>query len=154
MNSRDQRRIFRHVNGPTADKLQDQQTRRVLVLACVASIAAVAIAFATFDNRFWLLVLASLPLGVATALLNFSLRGIFELKDELLDEYQISVRDKAYKSAYGFTLVFLVVVATAAAGAELDRVSAFALAAFAFLTCALAPRMLLAWRLENSHGGD
>ena len=83
-------------------------------------------------------------------MLNLSLRGIFELDDELLDEHQIAVRNGSYKSAYGFALVFLVVITTIAIGLSLERRIAFAVAAFAFLISALAPRLVAAWWLEDN----
>lgn len=49
-------------------------------------------------------------------------------------------------------MVFLIVVATVAAGMELQRQAAFAVAVFAFFMSALAPRMLLAWNLEDGSG--
>jgi hypothetical protein len=152
MMSRYQERLFDWVNGPTADKLQRQPTRRAIVVACLAGIAVISIAFASFGERVWLLVTAALPLLVAIAALNFSLRGIFELNDELLDEYQLKVRNEAYKTAYGFTVVFLIIVATTAAGANLERQIGFAVAVFAFFTSVLAPRLLLAWRMGDSNG--
>jgi hypothetical protein len=83
-----------------------------------------------------------------------SIRGVFELDDGLLDEYQAALRNRVYRTAYGYTLIFLVLVATTATGLSLERQSAFAVAVFAFLASALAPRMLLAWNMENERGRE
>jgi len=147
-----QARLYETVNGPFADRLQSTVVRRAVVLATIPAAAGVALAFLILENGFWMLAAAAVPLGVTVVLLNLSLRGIFELADERLDEYQTSVRNSAYKTAYGLTLVFLIVFATVAAGMELQRQAAFAVAVFAFLMSALAPRMLLAWNLEDGSG--
>jgi len=150
--SNHQERLYGQVNSRFADHLQIRPARRAVVLTMIATIAGVALAFLMLEKGFWMLAAAAVPLGVSMVLLNLSLRGIFELRDDMLDEYQISVRNNAYKTAYGLTLVFLVVVATVAAGMELQRQAAFAVAVFAFFMSALAPRMLLAWNLEDDSG--
>ena len=151
-----QERLYLKVNGPLADRFQSRAMRRAVAVATIVAVGAMAVAFALHDNRFWMLAAASFPLAACMGMLNLSLRGIFELKEDRLDEYQISMRNRMYKTAYGFTLVFLVVVATTAAGLELEREVAFAVAMLAFFTSALAPRLFLAWNLddnpENSNG--
>ncbi len=147
-----QENLYAKVNGPLADRLQHRAARRSVVLATIIGAATMALAFLFFLDRYWILAAAAFPLAVAVGFLNLSIRGIFELKDEMLDEYQVSVRNKAYKTAYGWTLVFLIVLATTVAGMELQRLAAFSVAVFAFLMSALAPRMLLAWNLEDDRG--
>ncbi len=140
------------MNGPFADRLQNRAARRSLVLATLLGAAWVGVAFSNLEGGFWMLVAAAIVFESSILLLILSLRGIFELKDDLLDEYQISVRNNAYKKFYGLVLVFLVVLATIAAGMELPRRSVFSIAVFAFLVSALAPRLMSAWNLEDDHG--
>ena len=147
-----QQRMFGQVNGPFADKLQGRAQRRSLVIATAVSMAGLAALTPQVVDHYWLLAVVGTVFWTLAALLNLSLRGLFELKDELLDECQIAERNRAYKSAYGFALVFLLVVATTAAGAAVERMTAFGIAAFAFYFCAMAPRMLLAWNLGDENG--
>jgi hypothetical protein len=147
-----QQRMFGQVNGPLADKLQGRVQRRGLVVAATIAMAGLAALTPQVVDHYWLVAVVGSVFWVLAALLNLSLHGMFELKDEMLDEYQIAERNSAYKSAYGFALVFLVVVATTAAGAAVDRLVAFGIAAFAFYFCAMAPRLLLAWNLGNENG--
>lgn len=142
--------VFGHVNSRFADKLQYQLRRRALVITAIATAALVGIGIALAGDRFLWMIVVTIPFWLCTGVLNLSLRGIFELDDELLDEHQIAVRNDSYKSAYGFALVFLVVITTIAVGLSLERRIAFAVAAFAFLISALAPRLVAAWRLEDN----
>jgi hypothetical protein len=150
MASKSQSLMFGQVNSAFADRLQSRAIRRAMVLALFASAALVGVGIAGIGDRFWWMIIVTVPFWIVAALLNLSLRGIFELNDELLDEHQIAVRNASYKSAYGYALVFLVIVATVATGLALERRYAFAVAAFAFLTGALAPRLVAAWSLEDS----
>ncbi len=154
MTSKLQRRMFGHVNGPMADRLQSRSRRRAIVLGSIAGAAATAAGIATVGDRIGWLLLAAIPFWIFAALLNLSLRGIFDLDDDLLDEHQIAVRNHSYKSAYGYALVFLVIIATTATGLALERHIAFAVAAFAFLSGALAPRLVAAWMLEDADDID
>lgn len=142
--------MFGQVNSRFADKLQYQVRRRVLVITAIATAALVGIGIALAGDRFLWMIVVTIPFWLCTAVLNLSLRGIFELDDELLDEHQVAVRNDSYKSAYGFALVFLVVITTIAIGLSLERRIAFAVAAFAFLISALAPRLVAAWWLEDN----
>lgn len=151
---RHQSYLFRQMNGPIADKLQRRSTRRLLVLATLACLPLAAYAITWNANQISLLIAAGLPVFAFASLLNMSIRGVFELDDELLDEFQIGLRNRVYKTAYGYTLMFLVIVATTATGLSLERRSAFAVGVFAFLASALAPRLLLAWKMENGHGSE
>ena len=147
-----QERLYFNVNRPFADRLQNKAARRALVLATLLGAAWVGVAFSDLEGGFWWVVAAAIIFESSMLLLILSLRGIFELKDDLLDEYQISVRNNAYKNSYGLVLVFLVVLATIAAGMELPRHSVFGIAVFAFLVSALAPRLISAWNLEDDRG--
>jgi len=149
-----QNRMFRQVNGAFADKLQRRGLRRAIVVMTIASALLLGIAIDSGGDRVGFLALASIPFWLSMVLLNFSLRGIFELDDKRLDEHQIAVRNAAYKTAYGFTLVFLVLVATIAAALGPGRVEMFALAAVAFVICAVAPRLITAWRTEDGNDVD
>ncbi len=147
-----QERLYSNVNGSFADRLQNKTARRALVLATLLGAAWVGVAFSNLEGGFWWVVAAAIVFESSMLLLILSLRGIFELTDDLLDEYQISVRNNAYKNSYGLVLVFLVVLATIAAGMELPRHSVFGIAVFAFLVSALAPRLISAWNLEDDRG--
>jgi hypothetical protein len=149
-----QNRMLRQVNGAFADKLQRRTLRRVLVVATIASALLLGIAIDSGSDRVGFLALAAIPFWISMVLLNFSLRGIFELDDERLDEHQVAVRNAAYKTAYGFTLIFLVLVTTVVAALDLDRVEMFAVAAVAFLICAVAPRLITAWSTEDGYDGE
>ena len=144
-----QRHLARRVNGPLADRLQTRVRRRALAIATVASVAIAAWGIAVFDGRIWFLLLAALPLDVTAFLLIMSVRGVFELDDAQLDEYQIAERNRAYRTAYGTTLVFLVLVTLVAVTAQFDRSTTFAIAVFAFLVSALEPRLVLAWNMRD-----
>lgn len=146
--------MFRRVNGSLADRLQRRVRRRTIAVAAVLAAGAIAAALAADAGRLAWLVAAALPFWLAAFLLNLSLRGIFELADDRLDEHQVAVRDRAYKTAYGFTLVFLVVIATVATALAPDRTGLFSIAVFAFLTSALAPRLVAAWTLDDGDDGE
>ena len=149
-----QDRMVRQVNSTFADKLQQRSRRRLIVIASIASALLLGAAINTGIDRIAFWALASVPFWVCMVLLNFSLRGIFELDDARLDEHQLAIRNEAYKTAYGFTLVFLVLVVTAVAAIDLDRIETFSAAAIAFLVSALAPRLIAAWRLEDTDDGE
>lgn len=147
-----QERLYGNVNGPLADRLQNRAARRALVLATLLGAACVGVAFSNLEDGYWWVVAAAIVFESSILLLILSLRGIFELKDDLLDEYQISVRNNAYKNSYGLVLVFLVLLATIAAGMDLPRHSVFGVAVFAFLVSGLARRLMSAWNLEDGRG--
>lgn len=149
-----QDRMLRQVNSSFADKLQRRSLRRLLVAATIGCALLLGMAINSGGDRIGFLVLASIPFWVSMVLLNFSLRGIFELDDERLDEHQVAVRNAAYKTAYGFTLVFLVLVVTVAAALDLDRIETFAVAAVAFMISAVAPRLITAWQAEDQYDGE
>lgn len=151
MSSKLQSLMFGQVNGALADRLQSRAIRRSMVVALLLAALLIGAGIVLMGDRFWVMLIVMLPFWAIAVLLNLSLRGIFELDDDLLDEHQIAVRNSSYKSAYGYALVFLVVVATIATGLSLERRYAFAVAAFAFLTGALAPRLVAAWSLEDSN---
>jgi len=154
MTSKLQRRMFGQVNSAFADRLQTRRRRRAIVLGCIAGAAAIGSGIVAVASHSWWVLLAAIPFWSFAALLNMSLRGIFDLDDDLLDEHQIAVRNQSYKTAYGYSLVFLLVVATTAAGLGLERHVALGVAAFAFLAGALAPRMVAAWTLEDADERD
>lgn len=154
MTSINQQRLHRQVNGPLADRLQSRWLRRLLVAGSILGAAMAAAGFLLHDDRLWVLAACAVPFGVFVILLNMSLRGIFELGEAQLDEYQVGLRNHAYKRAYGSMLVFVVVVATSLAAVQPGRLATFAIAAFAFLVCALLPRLLVAWQLEDGDGGE
>ncbi|MDX1507707.1 MAG: hypothetical protein R3358_05470 [Woeseiaceae bacterium] len=154
MTSINQRRMHRQVNGPLADRLQKHWLRRMFVLGAIAGAAITGAGFVVYDDRLWVLLLCAIPFGVFTVLMNLSLRGIFELSEEQLDEYQVGLRNHAYKRAYGFMLVFIVVVATTLAALQPGRLPTFAVATFAFLISALLPRLIVAWQLEDADGDE
>ena len=149
-----QDRMFRQVNSPFADSLQRRARRRLIVMLTILSAFGVAAAINTIGDRIVWLSLATIPFWLFTYLLNLSLRGMFELTDKRLDEHQIAVRNHAYKMAYGYTLVFLITVVTVATVVDLDRVGMFSVAAFAFLTSALSPRLITAWTMEDTDDGE
>ncbi|MEJ2127432.1 MAG: hypothetical protein P8X81_01145 [Woeseiaceae bacterium] len=154
MASKLQLRIFGQVNSPFADRLQTRSKRRGIVLGCIGGAAAIGAGIiAVVEHAAWVL-LAAIPFWGFAFLLNMSLRGIFELDDDLLDEHQIAVRNQSYKTAYGYALVFLLIVATAATAFDFERHVALGVAAFAFLTGALAPRLVAAWTLEEPDGRE
>lgn len=154
MSDSTQSRVYRQVNGPLADKLQRRSRRRLIVVLTVLAAAVVGFGIYTRGDRIEWMLLATVPFWSCVVLLNLSLRGIFELRDRNLDEQQIAVRNHAYKTAYGYTLVFMVLIATTAFAIDLDRIAAFSLAAFAFLTCALAPRLYTAWVMDDDDDDD
>ena len=149
-----QERMFRQVNSTFADKLQPRGRRRGIVIATLVSALVIGLAIDAGSDRVAFMALAAVPFWLCALLLNLSLRGIFELGEERLDEHQVAIRNNAYKRAYGFTLVFLVIVVTVAAGADLGRSANFAVAAVAFLVSALAPRLIAAWTLEDPDDGE
>lgn len=149
-----QKHIERRVNSSFADRLQAQSIRRVLALGTVLSAGLVAWALTAFDGNVALLASLSVPFGICAVLLTMSLRGIFELSDDQLDEYQIAERNRAYKLAYGVTVIFIVVLATTATGLDLPREQNFAIAAFAFLISVFEPRLIMAWYLEDPDGNE
>lgn len=154
MASKLQRTIFGQANSAFADSLQFRSIRRVIAVTSILAAALIGIGIAGFGDQFGWVLLVTAPFWVLAALLNLSLRGVFDLQDELLDEHQITVRNASYKTAYGYALVFLIIVATVAFGMELEQRFAFAVAAFAFLTGALAPRIVAAWTLEDSDDSE
>lgn len=160
MTSTYQAHLFRRVNQPWAARLQSTPVRRLLVVATMASLALAAGSLGVIPDDIWRLPVVMVPVFGSIALLNLSIRALFELDDTQLDEFQLAQRNAAYKNAYGFTLIFLVILATLATGLQLDRIQAFSAAMFGFLTVAMAPRLVVAWSMEDDladpddFGGD
>lgn len=149
-----QNHMYRQVNSAFADRLQHQSWRRLIVLSSIIGAVLAAAAIFTGGDRILWMISGSLPFWLSAYFLNLSLRGIFELSDEHLDEHQISVRNRAYKTAYGYTLIFLIIIVTAASVLNLDRVGMFSISAFAFLTSIMAPRLITAWTIGDSDDRD
>jgi len=147
-------RMYHQVNSAFADRFQHRSWRRLIVLSSIFGALIAAAAIYIGGGRIVWMISGSLPFWLSAYFLHLSLRGIFELSDERLDEHQITVRNRAYKTAYGYTLVFLIIIVTAASVLNLDRVGVFSISAFAFLTSIMAPRLITAWTIKDSDDGD
>ena len=88
MSSSFQERMFRQVNGNFAERLQNRFWRRAIVILAILSAVLVGVLIrAAGDQIFWVIP-AAFPYYLCVYLLNLSLRGIFELDDERLDEHR------------------------------------------------------------------
>jgi len=152
MTSAFQQSLCRAANSPAATRLQRRPTRRLLFTAMLLTLGFAALSMGEIPHDPLRLPAVIVPLLGIALLLNLSIGCLFELDEALLDEFQLALRNAAYKRAYGFALVFLLALATVAAGLDLDRIEIFAAATFAFLTVAMAPRLAVAWSMDEGTG--
>ena len=102
-------RLFR---GPMVDWFQTPLRRRSVAIGVMLIHVATAgsLGLLTLDI-VWPLIPAGIAAMYLMGMLNMSTRGIFELKEERLDEYQIALRDSAFRRAYYFSLIWIILTA-------------------------------------------
>jgi succinate dehydrogenase hydrophobic anchor subunit len=137
------------------DWLRGLQARRTLVVVLAVSLVATGILFIIGGSWGFAPLVAS---GVVFIALRISVRSVADLPDELLDERQVRVRDRAYRGAFmslsGVVLVligvgfFWVVTSTRevdAARLLIDENDAFGVFWFSIGLCLALPSMVVAW---------
>lgn len=147
--------IFRQ---PIVDRFQTPARRRVAAAAVIVwQLVVVGTVLLISRDLVWPVFVAGIVMWGLISMLNMSTRGIFELADEHLDEYQISLRDAAYRKAYFFSLLWLLLIAPVIGffkGADLAALYTLAFILLGFFWGLSAPRVLVAWTLPADTDED
>ena len=134
---------------PVVERFQTPLRRRTIAVAVVVweALAAGSLSLLAYD-RVLPVIIAGIGMIYLLGMLNMSTRGIFELSDRHLDEFQIGLRDAAYRKSYFLALFWLLLVAPASALFDEHRLGDLYSLAFILLgfNWALsAPRVVVAW---------
>lgn len=142
------------LKGKIVPRFHRKPVRRLLAMALVIAAFGIAAAIYAAGDRIEVVSVATLPYWIVAYLLSLSLGGLFEGRDDALDEYQIGLRNRAYRRAFDVALVLLVVAVVAALVLQMTLPGIFAVAAFAFLTAIMTPRLLVVWNSEDVDDSD
>lgn len=134
---------------PIIERFQTPAKRRSIALSVVLiNLVTVGCVLLISGDILWPLVPVAVASVLLMGLLNMATRGIFELSDEYLDEYQVSVRDSAFRRSYYFTLIWLLLVAPLFGFLEGNQHSKLFVLAFillGFMWGVTLPRVIVAW---------
>ena len=141
-------RIFQN---PMVDQFQTPARRRTVAFLVLAwqLLVVIAVYQIQFD-RLWPVFVVALPMIYLIGMLNMSTRGMFELADRHLDEFQIGLRDAAFRRSYVFTLVWLLLTSFVVLWAANQPQGWFVAVTFillGFLWGMSLPRVLVAWTM-------
>lgn len=147
--------VYRSMNDPRLQWTRRRRPRRIAVVALLAAEAVVAGAAAW--NVPWLVGAGIAAVVPAIVVLNAGVRGLFDLPDDLLDERQRQLKLAGYRqglAVVGGAVAVAVLAGTAlVAGAEDPRPGVALLLAAVPLLLA-APRIAVAWTLEEEDAED
>lgn len=151
-------RVREVVNSPTADKLQTRFRRRLIIALVLAwQPAVVGSLLLIRDDRILPLLLAVAVQTVLFGLLNMSTRGIYELCDGQLDEYQRAERDAGFRRAYYFGLMWILLVPAFAGfvrGHDDALLYTLTFAMLGFFWGLAAPQAAYAWNAPDDGDGE
>ena len=149
MKARFQNYLSRLFRDPVVEKFQTPARRRIVAASVVVWQAVVVGCMLLIPlDWVWPVLVAGVVMVYLLAMLNMSTRGIFELADHHLDEFQIALRDGAYRKSYFFALLWLLLVAPVFGlieGAEHTHHWVFAFILLGFFWGLSAPRVVVAW---------
>jgi 4-hydroxybenzoate polyprenyltransferase len=143
------------------DWLRSLRARRTLVVVLAASLVATAALFISVGSWGFVALVVS---GVLFVGLRISVRSVADLPDELLDERQSRIRDRAYRGSFislsgvlisALAVGFIWVIATATdvnndtTRLAIDENDAFGVFWFAIGLCLALPSMSVAWADEQ-----
>ena len=143
--------LNRNFHDPLVQQLQIPLRRRLIAVTTVLVQLVFAYSFTLIgQDLIWPAAILSLAMILLMGLLNMATRGIFELADEYLDELQIATRDIAYRRAYHFALIWLLLVAPflgLVEGQPLAKLYTLGFILLGMLWGMVAPRLLVAWTM-------
>ena len=149
MKARFQAYLNRLFQEPVVEKFQTPVRRRaIVVLLLLVQLGAAGCFVLIPHDVLWPLLPAFLAMVVLQGMLNMSTRGMFELSDEHLDEYLVTERDAAYRKAYFFALLWLLLVPLVDGLTDdlrFGRVYTLAFVMLGFLWGLSLPRAIAAW---------
>lgn len=143
---------------PTVDKFQTRNRRRALSVGLVLWLMVTAFCMTLIgQDLVWPVFVCAVIMVYLMGMHNMSTRGVFELSDEHLDEFQIQSRNQAYKVSFGYSLIWLLLLSVAVLGLEPSRDTRFLLVGlffFAFTSGLSAPRLVYAWTAPDESEED
>jgi hypothetical protein len=146
-------RVQRVVNSPAADRLQTRGRRRLIIaLVLLWQPMVIAGLLLIRDDRILPLLLAVAVQTALFALMNMSTRGMYELGDAHLDEYQRSQRDAGFRKAYYFGLLWVMLIPAFAGfvqGNEDALLYVLAFSMLGFFWGLAAPQAAYAWNAPD-----
>ncbi|MFJ4919881.1 hypothetical protein [Streptomyces sp. NPDC088725] len=116
------RRMYALMNRREGKAFYATAARRRATVCAHIALSAVAVAAwiaAVFSDRMWplwVLAAAVLPWCVATGAINAATRGLLELRGRVLDERQLTERDRVLARAHRVTLILLLAAALVTGG--------------------------------------
>lgn len=136
---------------PLVEKFQTTRRRRLTAVGVLfCQFVVVGCLLLLTQDLVWPVIVAGVFMIYLMGMLNLSTRGIFELSDVHLDEFQVCVRDSAYRKSYFFALLWLLLVAPIFGlleGSEKANHFGFAFVLLGFFWGMSAPRVLVAWTM-------
>ncbi|MFK8052996.1 MAG: hypothetical protein AB8F65_08455 [Woeseiaceae bacterium] len=136
---------------PVIEKFQTPLRRRLVATSMILwQMVVVGAMYLIQFDLIWPVIVAGIVMIYLMSMTNMATRGVFELVDEHLDEFQIAIRDAAYRKAYFFALLWLLLVAPFfgfVEGHEKARLFVFLFVLLGFFWALSAPRVLVAWTL-------
>ena len=149
MKTRFQAYLSKLFRQPVVEKYQTPSIRRSLVVALIIVQFLAAGCFILIpQDVIWPLFPAFIAMVYLQGMLNMSTRGMFELSDDHLDEFLVAERDAAYRKAYFFGLLWLLLVPLVDGltdHLELRRIYTLAFIMLGFLWGLSLPRVIAAW---------
>ncbi|MEM7611381.1 MAG: hypothetical protein AAF270_06875 [Pseudomonadota bacterium] len=149
MKKRFQSYLNRVFQRPIVDQFQTPVRRRSVAIAVVAWQAITVCALMLLVHDYVApFIVAAIIMVYLIGMLNMATRGTFELADEYLDEFQVRLRDAAYRKSYHFALIWLLLtafVAGAFEGHEFQILYTLAFILLGFWWALSAPRLVVAW---------
>ena len=151
-------RVRQVVNSPFADKLQTRSRRRLIISLVFLWQPVVAAGFLLLRHDRVVPLLAAVAVQtVLFALMNMSTRGMYELCDSQLDEYQRAQRNAGYRSAYYFGLIWIMLIPAFAGLVRGESDALLYILVFAllgFFWGLAAPQAAYAWNAPDDLDGE
>ena len=148
-----QRRLAKLFANPRVERFQTQRRRRLLSVVLLAWLLLMAFCLTLIPKDLvWPALVCGVGMIYLMSMHNLATRGIFELADEYLDEYQIQSRNSAYKMSFGYSLLWILFLGIGFLGVEQTKDNRFVFLAmmfFAFTSGLSAPRIVYAWLAED-----
>ncbi|MEM7765452.1 MAG: hypothetical protein AAF290_15415 [Pseudomonadota bacterium] len=149
MTSRFQSYLSRLFRQPMVDYFQTPARRRAVAASVIIWQALVVYLLTLIPKDIvWPTLAAGVVMVYLLGMLNMATRGIFELSDEHLDEFQVALRDGAYRRSYYFALIWLLLVAPLVGfleGQDDLKILILAFILLGFFWAMSAPRVWVAW---------
>ncbi|MEL6950045.1 MAG: hypothetical protein AAGM16_08005 [Pseudomonadota bacterium] len=149
MKARFQAYLSQLFRRPMVEKFQTPRIRRGLAVALMlVQLSAAGCLLMIPHDIIWPMFPVFFVMVYLQGMLNMATRGMFELWDEHLDEFLVAERDAAYRKAYYFGLLWLLLVPLVDGltdHLELRRIFTLGFIMLGFLWGLSLPAVIAAW---------